>query len=67
VVHEQTVEGVDLDVRVLAEHLADDRDPFVGGEQRLLLRVDQHRDDDPLEQVRAAENDVHVPVRQRIE
>ena len=67
VVHEQAVETVHLDVRVLAEHLANDPDALIGGEQRLLVLVDQHRDDDALEQMGAAQDDVHVTVGQRIE
>src|SRR6202008_5209862 len=64
---QQPVEGVDLDVRVLAEDLADDRDALVGGKQRVLLGVHQDGDEDPLEQVRAAEDDVDVTVGQRVE
>jgi hypothetical protein len=67
VFHQQSTEGIDLDVRILAEHFADDGDALIGRKQRILLRIHQHRDDDPLEQVRAAKNDVDVAVGQRIE
>ena len=36
-------------------------------EERRLLEVQQHRHDDPIEQPRAALDDVHVTVGQRIE
>src|SRR4026209_2336894 len=67
VLDEQTVECIHLDVRVFAEHLPNDLDALLGGKQRLLFGVDQHGDDDSLEQMRAAENDVDMTVRQRIE
>src|SRR5262245_36084988 len=67
VVDEQPVEGVDLDVGVFAEHVANDLDPFLGREQRVLLSVHENRHDDALEEMHAAENDVHVPVGQRVE
>jgi len=64
---EQPLEGVDLDVRVLAKHLADDLDPLGGGEERLLVLVDQHGDENSLEQVCASQDDIDVPVRNRVE
>src|SRR5262245_39025697 len=67
VLDEQPVEGVHFDVRVLAEHLSNDLDALLGGKQRMFFGVDQHGDDDSLEQMRAAENDVDMTVRQRIE
>ena len=42
-------------------------DALVGREERLLVGVDQHRHHDALEQVRAAQDDVDVPVGQRVE
>ena len=67
VIDQQPVERVDLDVRILGEHFANDRDPLLRREQRLLFLVDEHRHQDALEQMRAAQNDVDVAVRQRIE
>ena len=67
VVDQQAVEGVDLDVRQVLEDRARDLDPLVHREQRRLLGVDQDRDDDAIEQPRAARDDVDVAVGQRIE
>src|SRR5262245_28932385 len=52
---------------MLPEHLTRDLDALVQREQRRLLRVHQNRHDNPVEQPRAARDDVDVPVRQRIE
>ena len=67
VVDEQTFEGVDLDVRLVAEHGAGDLDALVHREERCLFRVDENRDDDAVEQAGAAGDDVDVAVGQRIE
>src|SRR5687767_456372 len=67
ILDQQPLEGVDLDVRVFTEYAADDLDALAGGEQRLLVRVDEHGDQHALEQLRAAQHDVDVPVGQRIE
>ena len=67
VVDEQAVERVHFDVRLFLEDRPRDLDPLGHREQRRLLRVHQDRDDDPIEQARAARDDVHVTVGQRIE
>jgi len=67
VVDEQSLEALGLDVRVLAEHLANDAHALVGTEERLLLLVDEYRDDDALEEAGTPQDDVHVTVGQRIE
>ena len=67
VVDEQPVERVDLDVRLVLEHGPDDVDALLHREERRLLGVDEDRDDDPVEQPRAARDDVDVAVRERIE
>ena len=54
VVDQQPVEGVDFDVRQILEDRARDLDPLGHREQRRFLRVDQDRDDDAIEQPRAA-------------
>ena len=67
VVHEQPVEGVGLHVGVFAEHVANDLDPLLGRKERVLLRIHENGHDDALEQLHAAQDDVHVPIGQRIE
>ena len=67
VVDEQAVEGVHFDVGGALEHLARDVDALRHREERRLLHVDQDRDDDAIEEARAALDDVDVAVGQRIE
>ena len=67
VIHEQPVEGVHFDIRHRAEDSAHDLHALVHREKRRLLGIHQNGHDDPVEQSRAARNDIDVPVRQRIE
>ena len=67
VIHEQAVEGIDLDIRQQLEDRAGYLHALRHREQRGLLRIDENRDDDPIEQPRAPGNDIDVTVRQRIE
>jgi hypothetical protein len=67
VIDQQAVEGVHFDTGIAPEYLPRDVHPFGQGEQRRLLDVEQDRDDDAIEQLGAALDDVHVTVGQRIE
>src|SRR5205085_2749658 len=53
VLDEQSVEGVHFHIGVLREHFARYRDALGHGEERRLVDVHQHRDDDAIEQPRA--------------
>jgi hypothetical protein len=59
---------LDLDVGELCGRLADQGLTLLGGEQRLVLadRVVDDADDDPLEDLRGALDDVQVPVGDRV-
>ena len=67
----QPVEGLDLDPvgrrAGFAERRPDDVDPLLDGEERLLSRVGEHADDDPVERSGRAADDVDVAVRDRVE
>ena len=52
---------------MVLEHRARDLDPLVHREERRLFGVDGNRDEDAVEEPRAARDDVDVAVRQRIE
>ena len=67
VLDEQTVEGIDLDIRLIPEHVPKNFQPLVHGEQGLFFSVHQNRDRDAIEQPRAARDDVDMPVGRRIE
>ena len=67
VIDQEPVESIDFDVRLRLEDLPSDLDPFVHREQRRLFRVHEHRDDDAIEEPRAARDDVDVPVGERVE
>lgn len=71
VLHQEPLEAIDrqaararLDA---AERVAQNRLPLFDREQRLLLRVDDDGDDDLVEEVAAATDDVEVTVRDGIE
>src|SRR5207249_4332193 len=67
VVHEQAGERVHLDPVLSPEGLADDGHPFLDREERVLLRVDEDRDRDLVEDRETAADDVEVTVRDGIE
>ena len=67
VVDQQPVEGVHFDIAVGLEHARAISTRSSMREQRRLLGVDENRDDDAVEQPRAARDDVDVSVGQRIE
>ena len=52
---------------VSAQRVADDPDPLVDREQRLLPRVGEHADDDLVERQSRPADDVEVAVRDRVE
>jgi len=67
VIDQQPVEGVDLDVWQTAKDCAGDLDALLHREERRLLRIDQNRHDNAIEQPGPSRDDVHVPVGQRVE
>src|SRR5690606_1394247 len=64
---EQTAEAFHFDVRVMAEHLARDLDPFFNGEEWPLVGAVRDADDDMIEQPRSATHQVFMAARERIE
>src|SRR5690606_25543354 len=71
VIDEEPVEGVDLDARRVFAHvldrLANHLDPLVDGEQGVLARVVQDRDDDLLEAHEPTLEDARVPTGDWVE
>ena len=66
-VDEQAVEVFDLDVRKVDERLARHYLSFLLAEGRALLRVDEHRDDEFVEERRRAFRYIYMSVRYRVE
>ena len=67
VLDQQPVEAVHLDARVVLHRLEDEALALGHREERRLLRVVGHRDDQPVEQVQAALDDGDVAVGERVE
>ncbi|MNT05376.1 hypothetical protein D3C72_1399910 [compost metagenome] len=66
--HQQAAERPHLDVGVEARHLGlQHLDPLGGREQRALVVVLGHADDQPVDQFDRPPDDVHVAVRDRVE
>src|SRR3954468_21983470 len=66
-VDEQAVEAVDDDVGQVGGRLPQQLDALLGGEQALFALVDEHGDDDLVEQRADALDDVDVPAGHRVE
>src|SRR5580704_341589 len=70
--HQQGLKGAHLDAfgRLALEQLgdvgADDLNPFVGRKERALAVVARHRDDQPVDNLRGAANDVEMAVGDRV-
>ena len=62
IVDEESSKRVDLDVGLIAKDFAGRSDPFLSGEERRLLHVDQNGHDDLVEEFRSPLNDVDVAV-----
>jgi len=67
VVHQETIERVDLDARLGAHGFADHVDAFLHAEQRLLLGVGEHRDDQAIDHHQTTFDDAQVTVGDRVE
>jgi hypothetical protein len=67
-VHQQRIEGDDLDRAADPRHLAaDDRHPFLDREHRRFGGIGGDADHQPVDQLRAAPDDVHMPQSDGVE
>src|SRR3546814_5449097 len=67
-IHQQRIEADDADIAFDARDFVPHHfDAFVVVEQRRLGDVRRHADDEPVDQLRAAADDVHMAERDRIE
>ena len=67
IIHQQPVEGIHLHVGIDADHFAQHFHALLDGEERLLALVPQNRNDQPVEQPRAALDQIEMPVGDRVE
>jgi hypothetical protein len=65
--HQQSVERLEGDPRLVAHHGLEHREPLGDREQRLLGRIHRDRDDHPVGQREAPADQVLVALRRRIE
>src|SRR4030065_821998 len=66
-VDEEAVEGPDLDLLFRGKNILNHSYPLFSREEGLFFGIFKDGDDDPVENSETALDDVHVPVRDRVE